>query len=295
MTAALPSVAVMTTTTPKRPTPLRPRRSSSACSAPSSRRWTCTPSTSATASATTGRSPAGPLTSAELAARTGTAERYAREWLEQQAVTGILDTDPEADARSTAATPCPPAHVAPLTDVLDLGHVAPVARATIGFVKQVDHLLRGLPHRRRGELGAARRGRPRGPGRAPTGRCSSARSAASTCRRSRTSTPPCGPAGRAADVGCGLGWSSIGIALAYPNATVDGYDVDAPSIEAARRNAREAGVDDRVHFHSLDAGTVARGDLRRRVRLRVRPRPGRPGRGARGDAPARRRRRRRSS
>ena len=29
---------------------------------------------------------AGALTSAELAARTGTAERYAREWLEQQAV-----------------------------------------------------------------------------------------------------------------------------------------------------------------------------------------------------------------
>ncbi len=32
----------------------------------------------------------GPATSAELAERTGTAERYAREWLEQQAVTGIL-------------------------------------------------------------------------------------------------------------------------------------------------------------------------------------------------------------
>ena len=41
-------------------------------------------------------------------------------------------------------------------------------------------------------------------------------------------------------MGCGLGWSSIGIALAYPDATVDGYDVDLPSIEAARRNAREA-------------------------------------------------------
>jgi 2-polyprenyl-3-methyl-5-hydroxy-6-metoxy-1,4-benzoquinol methylase len=57
-------------------------------------------------------------------------------------------------------------------------------------------------------------------------------------------------------VGCGLGWSSIGIALAYPDATVDGYDVDGPSIEAARRNAREAGVDDRVRFHAVDAATV---------------------------------------
>jgi hypothetical protein len=31
-----------------------------------------------------------PTTSGELAERTGTAERYAREWLEQQAITGIL-------------------------------------------------------------------------------------------------------------------------------------------------------------------------------------------------------------
>lgn len=34
---------------------------------------------------------AGPLTSAELAAASGTAERYAREWLEQQAVSRLLD------------------------------------------------------------------------------------------------------------------------------------------------------------------------------------------------------------
>jgi SAM-dependent methyltransferase len=59
-----------------------------------------------------------------------------------------------------------------------------------------------------------------------------------------------------ADVGCGLGWSSIGIALAYPDAAVDGFDVDGPSIEAARRNAHEAGVDDRVRFHVADAASV---------------------------------------
>ena len=35
----------------------------------------------------------GESTPAELAAATGTAERYAREWLEQQAVAGILDVD----------------------------------------------------------------------------------------------------------------------------------------------------------------------------------------------------------
>ena len=49
----------------------------------------------------------GPLTSSELAARTGTAERYVREWLEQQAVTGILVTDPAADAAAAGAAASP--------------------------------------------------------------------------------------------------------------------------------------------------------------------------------------------
>ena len=35
----------------------------------------------------------GEVTSAELAAATGTDERYAREWLEQQAVAGIIEVD----------------------------------------------------------------------------------------------------------------------------------------------------------------------------------------------------------
>ena len=39
------------------------------------------------------------MTSSELAARTGVHERYAREWLEQQAVTGLVDVD---DARRGA-------------------------------------------------------------------------------------------------------------------------------------------------------------------------------------------------
>ena len=59
--------------------------------------------------------------------------------------------------------------------------------------------------------------------------------------------------GRVADVGCGMGWSSVGIARAYPQARVDGFDVDEPSIEQARHNAEEAGVADRVRFTTVDA------------------------------------------
>ena len=64
----------------------------------------CRRSTSATGSAGTGRWPrARPLTSAELAARTGTAERYAREWLEHQAVCGVLLVDDPSRGRPAAS------------------------------------------------------------------------------------------------------------------------------------------------------------------------------------------------
>jgi 2-polyprenyl-3-methyl-5-hydroxy-6-metoxy-1,4-benzoquinol methylase len=56
-----------------------------------------------------------------------------------------------------------------------------------------------------------------------------------------------------ADIGCGHGWSSIGIASGYPRARVDGLDLDAASIDAARENARVAGLGDRVQFQARDA------------------------------------------
>ncbi len=64
-------------------------------------------------------------------------------------------------------------------------------------------------------------------------------------------------AAKVADFGCGYGYSSIGIALAYPNVIVDGYDLDEASIKRAREIAREFGVDDRVNFHCKDAGDAS--------------------------------------
>ena len=58
-----------------------------------------------------------------------------------------------------------------------------------------------------------------------------------------------------ADLGCGAGWSSIGIAQAFPHAIVRGYDVDEPTVELARKNAAEAGVADRVTFEVVDAAS----------------------------------------
>lgn len=57
---------------------------------------------------------------------------------------------------------------------------------------------------------------------------------------------------RIADIGCGLGSSSILMAEAYPNSDVYGFDFHAPSIEEARAKAKAAGLEN-VHFEVATA------------------------------------------
>ncbi len=59
--------------------------------------------------------------------------------------------------------------------------------------------------------------------------------------------------GLVADVGCGYGASTILMAKAFPNATFVGSDIHAPSIEAARKAAADAGVADRCTFEVATA------------------------------------------
>lgn len=54
-------------------------------------------------------------------------------------------------------------------------------------------------------------------------------------------------------VGCGRGASTIVMAQAYPASTFAGFDYHAPSIEAARRAAADAGVAERVTFEVAGA------------------------------------------
>jgi 2-polyprenyl-3-methyl-5-hydroxy-6-metoxy-1,4-benzoquinol methylase len=61
--------------------------------------------------------------------------------------------------------------------------------------------------------------------------------------------------GRVADVGCGLGTSSVLIAQAFQRATVTGSDYHPESIQLARKKAAEAGVGDRVSFEIATAQT----------------------------------------
>ncbi|MGS0685538.1 class I SAM-dependent methyltransferase [Nakamurella sp. GG22] len=63
--------------------------------------------------------------------------------------------------------------------------------------------------------------------------------------------------GTVADIGCGLGSTSVLLAQAYPSATVAGSDYHSESIDLARKKAAEAGVSDRVSFEVAAADTFS--------------------------------------
>lgn len=197
----------------------------------------------------------GALTSRELAQRTRTAERYVREWLEQQAVTGILAVD---DANADAierAYHLPPGYEAILVDPESLTVMTPLAQLVAGCVKPLPQIVdayrtgKGVPFEDYGtDLVEGQAGTTR-----PQFIHLLAQdwlTAMPDVHARLQSDPPA----RVADVGMGTGWSSIAIAQAYPGVWVDGFDLDAASVAAAQNNARTAGVADRVAFHCRDAG-----------------------------------------
>src|SRR5215207_2081766 len=68
-----------------------------------------------------------PLTPGELAKAAGIHERYAREWMEQQAAAGILEVDDPAKPADQRAYTLPPAHAHVLLDDTSMAFMAPVA------------------------------------------------------------------------------------------------------------------------------------------------------------------------
>jgi SAM-dependent methyltransferase len=189
----------------------------------------------------------GPSTAEELAERTGTSSRYAREWLEQQAVSGVLSVGPAgADRRFTL----PAGAVEVLTDERSLNYFAPVARIFGAVGPVLPELLSA--YRSGGGVIWADFGADAREGQADINRPwfdELPRAFAGVDGLHSLLTQP---GTRVADVGTGAGWSSIALARAYPGLQVDGFDIDDPSIELARANAADAGVSDRVRFHNAD-------------------------------------------
>jgi SAM-dependent methyltransferase len=196
----------------------------------------------------------GPTTSGELAGAAGASERYVREWLEQQATSGILEVDDaHADVGARRYT-LPAGHDEALVDERSLNCIAPIGQLVAACAKPIEAVLGAF----RTGLGVAYAdyGADLHEGQARFTRpmfdqllADEWLGAAPDVRERLLADPPA----RVADVACGEGRSSLAIARGYPKVRVDGIDMDAASIEAAQRHLAESGLEDRVAFHLRDA------------------------------------------
>jgi SAM-dependent methyltransferase len=190
---------------------------------------------------------AGPLTSAEVAAKTKTAERYVREWLSAQAAGGFLTYD-----AATGKFTLPPEQAMALAD-----EQSPVFLP--GFFQIVGACMRDEPK----ITEAFRSGKGVGwhehdhnlfAGTERFFRPNYRANLISSWIPALGDTEAKLKAGvRVADVGCGLGTSTILMAQAYPKSTFVGFDYHPQSIEMAQQAAVKAGVSERVKFEVAKA------------------------------------------
>ena len=209
----------------------------------------------------------GHATPADLARRAGIDPRYAREWLEQQTTAGILEVDDPSAEEERRRYSLPDEHREPLLDEDSLGYGIFMARYIVAVGSVMPALLTAF---RTGDgvawdrYGADIRESQAAANRPLFQSVVGQEWLASIPDIHRRLSAE--PAARVADLGCGEGWLSIGLARAYPSIHVVGIDQDRASIEAARRNAAAANLGDRVTFELADAAAL---DMRERFDLVV--------------------------
>lgn len=194
----------------------------------------------------------GPMTTGELAAAAGTEERYTREWLEQQAVSGFVYVAEMSDDGLARRFAIPDEYLSVLSDPLSLSYLAPLARMLAAAGAKLPAVVEA--HRNGGGVSWDDFGTDMRESQGDMNRPFFVNALAQELAGVPDLARRLDSGARIADIGCGFGWSAIGLATHYDSITVDGYDLDEPSIDMARRHAEEAGVADRVAFHAIDAG-----------------------------------------
>jgi SAM-dependent methyltransferase len=190
---------------------------------------------------------AGPLTPDELAQRTGTAERYVREWLNNQAAGGYVEYDPASGRYSL-----PPEQANALTDETSPAYLPGFFQIALGSVTDSPRIMAAA---RSGEgigwhdhvhdvhEGCERFFRPG----------YNANLVASWLPALDGVVDKLEQGAKVADIGCGHGASTILMAQAFPNSTFVGSDYYQESIDIANARAKEAGVAERVSFELAPA------------------------------------------
>jgi SAM-dependent methyltransferase len=199
---------------------------------------------------------AGPSTAGELALSASIVERYAQEWLEQQAVAGVMKVDdpgrPAAERRFTL----PNAHAHVLLDESSDACMKPCAAVVPWLARAIDIMVAEFPRGAGASYGSfgvhdvqAAFTRP-----VFANHLTQNWLPAVPDVQAKLSN---GVPVRIAEIGCGEGLASITIARTYPNVEVVGYDIDEASITAARAATVAAGLEDRVRFELRDGGDPA--------------------------------------
>ncbi len=184
----------------------------------------------------------GAMTPAELAKRTETTERYVREWLNAQAAGGYVTYDP-ANGRFTL----PPEQAFCLADDTSPASVTGMFQITqamwSGEPKMEEKFRSGGGVEWGHQHPCLFEGTERFFRSGYIGNLMSSWIPALDGVEAKLAL-----GAKVADVGCGLGASTILMAKAFPKSTFVGFDSHQGSIETARKRAKEAGVDDRVKF-----------------------------------------------
>lgn len=183
-----------------------------------------------------------PVSSAELAERTGTHERYVREWLNAEAAGGYVEYDAANDSFFLTEE-----QAFALADEKSPVYLPGAFLLATSALKAVPMIVERF---RTGEgLGWHEHDHGLFRGTELFFRPGYAANLVSAWIPALDGVEEKLKAGaKVADVGCGLGSSTILMAQAYPNSTVTGFDYHDRSIELARERAQEAGVSDRVRF-----------------------------------------------
>lgn len=204
----------------------------------------------------------GPQTAAELAKATGLDSWYVREWLQAETIAGLVTADSEdVDTATFAVADGVQETLVEETSPAYLGGLPYVASAVGLILPDLVDAFRtgaGVPYASYGPEAILAQGAMNRPAFVNELAASWLPTIPDVLTRLQNTKNPA----RVADVGCGVGWASIELAKAFPHISVDGYDADEDSISQGRRNAAEAGVNDRVTFEVVDAKTGGYGDNR---------------------------------
>ncbi|MEA3181907.1 MAG: hypothetical protein QOI59_5430 [Gammaproteobacteria bacterium] len=198
----------------------------------------------------------GPATAQELATRAGAlSPRYIREWLLAQSANGFIDYD--AASQTFTLTPEQAMIFAVKESPVYLAGAFDLVAAMIEAETKVEQAFRDGSGVRWGEsagclfcsVGAFFR---------PTYINSIVQAWIPALDGVQTKLTA---GAKVADIGCGVGFSTILMAEAFPQSRFIGFDFHEPSIQEARQHAREHKVDDRVRFEAVTAKDIGERDF----------------------------------